>query len=94
MNQDQPDKFHAKAIAHGIYKPSMEDKLMELKKQFCAWHCPNKNIVYNPLEACDGKVYCEECDTEIKCEKQEGSAIELCVECQLEEYIRFIRDLL
>ena len=86
--------FYSKAIAHGVYQPanSMEDKLLELKKQFCAWHCINKDVVYNPFEACDGEVYCEECGTEFKCDKQEGSTIELCEECQLDNYIRFIRD--
>ena len=69
----------------------MEDKLLELKQQFCSWHCPNKGVVYNPHENCDKEIKCDKCGERTTCE-QDNNPIELCGECQIQEYILFIRD--
>lgn len=69
----------------------MERKLQDLKEEFCKWYCPNKDIVINPNENCDKEIYCEECNTYILCEQFNGF-IEPCEQCQIDEYIRYIRD--
>lgn len=69
----------------------MENKLLELKEQFCKWYCPNKDEVINYHENCNKEIKCGECGETTTCE-QSNAYIELCDECQLEEYIRFIRD--
>ena len=61
MDNSYWDEAYSKVIAHGVKRNTMEDKLLELKEQFCKWYCPKKDE-------------------------------ELCFDCQLEEYIRFIRD--
>lgn len=69
----------------------MEDKLLELKEQFCKWYCPNGDKVTDLNDNCNHQVWCEECDTYITC-KQSNKYIGLCEVCQISEYIRFIRD--
>lgn len=68
----------------------MEEKLLELKEQFCKWYCHNKGktIDYN----CSGIVECNECDEIIECDKVQEIYVDLCYECQIDEYIRHIRD--
>lgn len=61
----------------------MEDKLLELKEQFCKWYCLNKQKENN---SCNQK--CEHCSTTemIICHGLE------CEICMVSDYIRFIRD--
>jgi hypothetical protein len=68
----------------------LDDKLLELKEQFCRWYCPNRGeeISYE----CSGIVECKECNEEIECNAVQEIYVNLCSECQVLEYIRFIRD--
>jgi len=68
----------------------MEDKLLELKEQFCKFYCPNKEEVINPNENCDKKIKCN-CGEITMCEQSNGF-IELCDECRIEDFIKFARD--
>lgn len=62
----------------------MEDKLLELKDQFCQWYCPNKQKENEPCKTLD----CSECpSTEmIICQGLE------CEICMISDFIRFVRD--
>jgi len=68
----------------------MEDKLLELKQQFCNYYCPNKGKAID--YECFGIVECNECDETIECDKVQEIYVDLCDECKIGEYIRFIRD--
>jgi len=61
----------------------MEDKLLELKEQFCKWYCPNKQKEDNSC-----KQNCEYCpSTEmIICHGLE------CEICMVSDFIKHIRD--
>jgi len=60
----------------------MEDKLLELKEQFCKWYC-NFKINGNYTD----HVHCCECNKDIYYEMQE-----MCEICKVSNYIKFIRD--
>lgn len=68
----------------------MEEKLLELKKQFCKWYCPNKGRVID--YECSGIVERNECEETIECDKVQEIYVDLCEECKIEEYICHIRD--
>ena len=61
-----------------------EDKLLELKEQFCKWYCPMKQKENEPC------VYenCGEC-TGIEMAICHG---QICEICQVQDYLKFIRD--
>jgi hypothetical protein len=54
----------------------MEDKLLELKEQFCNWYCPNIDEEIYTSSSLNGEIW-----TELLCEY-----------CKIEDYIKFIRD--
>ena len=66
----------------------MEDKLLSLKEQFCRFYCPNKD---KDLTLCSGWVECKECNELIEC-NEELPYIDFCLECKIDEFIRFVRD--
>jgi len=68
----------------------MEDKLLELKEQFCNYYCPNKNITID--YECSGIVECNECQEIIECDKVQEIYVDLCYQCKISDYIVFIRD--
>jgi len=69
----------------------MEDKLLSLKEQFCKWYCPNKGSIINPTENCNKEIKCDDCGETTICEQSNGY-IELCDECQIQNFIIFARD--
>jgi len=68
----------------------MEQKLIDLKEEFCEWYCPNRDETIK-ME-CSGIVGCNQCDAVISCEEADNIFIDLCDYCMVDEYIRFIRD--
>lgn len=72
----------------------MEDKLLALKEQFCNWYCPNKGKVIDSDYGCSGEIYCGECGIYLSCDQKQqcSTYVELCEECKIEDYIKFIRD--
>jgi len=68
----------------------MENKLLYLKEQFCSYYCLNKNKIID--YKCSGIVECNECNEEIECDKVQEIYVDLCDDCQITEYITFIRD--
>jgi len=72
----------------------VEDKLLELKEQFCKYYCPNKGEAIESEYGCDGETYCDECGIYLSCNQKHqcNVYVELCDECKIDDYIRFIRD--
>jgi hypothetical protein len=68
----------------------MEYKLLELREQFCKWYCPNKDKIID--YECSGIVGCEECNEETECPTTHEIYVDLCDECQIEDFIQFARD--
>jgi len=69
----------------------MEDKLLELKEQFCKFYCPNKDGVISQY-GCDGETKCGDCGEVTYCEQSTNEYIDLCDECKVKDFIIFIRD--
>lgn len=68
----------------------MEDKLLELKIQFCKWYCKNKDKIID--YECSGIVTCDDCNEETECPTVQEIYVDLCDECQIEDFIIFARD--
>jgi len=68
----------------------MEDKLLSLKEQFCNYYCPSKNKIID--YECSGIVECNECEETIECDKVQEICVDLCEECNISDFITFIRD--
>jgi hypothetical protein len=66
----------------------MEEKLLELKEQFCNWYCPNKE---EDLIFCSRWTECKECNEIIECD-EDLPHIDFCSECKIEDFIIFARD--
>lgn len=68
----------------------MEDKLLELKIQFCKWYCKNKDKIID--YECSGIVTCDDCNEETECPTVQEIYVDLRDECQIEDFIIFARD--
>jgi len=73
-----------------IKNVNIEDKLLFLKEQFCNYYCPSKGRVID--YECSGIVECNECEETIECDKVQEIYVDLCNECRINDYVRFIRD--
>ena len=71
----------------------MEGKLLSLKEQFCNYYCQNKSKSIDSGFGCSGEIHCGECGEYISCDQQQfGTFVELCDECKIQDFIKFIRD--
>jgi len=68
----------------------MEDKLLELKEQYCKWYCQNRGKILD--YRCTGTVECEECEQIIECNQIQEIYFDYCKECNALNFIKFIRD--
>lgn len=73
-----------------IVKPTMEQKMMDLKEEFCKWYCDGKEETITGI--CDGDTYCKECETDIYCHGADKLFVSVCDHCKIGDYIRHIRD--
>ncbi len=68
---------------------SFEDKLKELKEEYCRFNCPVKDGMVEKVS--DEDFYCENCDSYETIDYE--VEIEICSKCQVGEFIRHIRDM-
>lgn len=67
----------------------IEDKLIELKEQFCKWNCKHKDKeIYLFCE--ESSMFCKDCIDYNYCDTT-GNLV-LCQNCKINDFIKYIRD--